>query len=304
MPESASANATTGNRGRAVNPITVRKGAFHFPDDAPAHWIPDEPEFAQMINGASFVMPHLEPFLVATVGEAGRAVTDGAIKQEAREFCLQETQHYRTHRRFNDVLLARGYAGLAGVEAEMALSYKRLAARPLGRRLAYAAGFEAMTLGMTRWLVTRRQRLFHGADPRITSFILWHMVEETEHKLVAHDVYCALTPGYWQRVAGLLHGTLDVIRWTRRSYVALLEHDGRWRTLRGRLKVWSWALRFIAGVTPAILHALVPGHDPRDMTHPDWVDEWIRGYANSGRDMRTDEMPLIDTTSPTMPVPF
>jgi predicted metal-dependent hydrolase len=231
-------------------------------------------------------------------------VTDAAIKQEAREFCLQETQHYRTHRRFNDVLLARGYAGLAGVEAEMALSYKRLAAQPLGKRLAYAAGFEAMTLGITRWLVTRRLRLFRGADPRITSFILWHMVEETEHKLVAHDVYCALTPGYWQRVAGLLHGTLDVIRWTRRSYVALLEHDGRWRTLRGRLKVWSWALRFISGVTPAILHALVPGHDPRDMAHPGWVDEWIRGYASSGRDMRNDEMPLIDTVSPTMPVPF
>ncbi len=173
MPESTSANEAAGDPAKPVNPITVRKGAFHFPDDAPAHWIPDEPEFAQMINGASFVMPHLEPFLVATVAEAGRAVTDAAIKQEAREFCLQETQHYRTHRRFNDVLLARGYARLAEVEAAMALSYERLAAEPLGKRLAYAAGFEAMTLGITRWLVTRRQRLFRGADPRITSFILW-----------------------------------------------------------------------------------------------------------------------------------
>jgi hypothetical protein len=97
---------------------------------------------------------------------------------------------------------------------------------------------------------------------------------------------------------------LDVIRWTRRSYVALLMHDGRWRTLRGRLKVWSWALRFVVGVVPAILRALVPGHDPRDVTHPGWVDEWIRGYASSGRDMRNEEMPLIDTMSPTMPVPF
>jgi predicted metal-dependent hydrolase len=249
-------------------------------------------------------MPHLEPFLVATVGEAGRALQDPAIRQAARDFCLQETQHYRTHRRFNDVLLARGYAKLADVEAAMALSYKRLAAEPLGRRLAYAAGFEAMTLGMTRWLVTRRVRLFHGADPRITSFILWHMVEETEHKRVAHDVYCALTPGYWQRVAGLVRGSLDVIRWTRRSYIALLRQDGRWHTLRGRLQVWSWAARFIAGVAPAVLHALVPGHDPRTATHPAWVDEWIAGYASSSRALRTDEMPLVDTLSPTMPVPF
>jgi predicted metal-dependent hydrolase len=202
------------------------------------------------------------------------------------------------------VLLASGYAGLAAVESAMASSYKRLATWPLGRRLAYAAGFEAMTLGMTRWLVTQRLRLFRGADPRITSFILWHMVEETEHKLVAHDVYCALTPGYWQRVAGLFYGTWDVIRWTRRSYAALLEHDGRWRTLRGRFKVWSWAVRFIAGAAPAVLYALLPGHDPRSVTHPGWVDDWIRGYANSGRDAGNAEMPLIDTLSPTMPVPF
>jgi uncharacterized protein len=304
MTESASADDADGGRTGRPSSITVRKGAFEFPEHVPAHWIPGEPEFSQMINGASFVMPHLEPFLVATVGEAGRALADHVIRREARDFCLQETQHYRTHRRFNDVLLANGYAELADVEAAMALSYRRLATRPLGRRLAYAAGFEAMTLGMTRWLVMQRLRLFRGADPRMTSFILWHMVEETEHKRVAHDVYMALTPGYWQRVAGLLHGTWDVIRWTRRSYVALLKLDRRWSTVRGRLKVWSWAVRFLAGAAPAVLLALLPGHDPRSVTHPEWVDEWIRGYANSRRDMQTGEMPLIDTLSPTMPVPF
>lgn len=290
--------------GKTCLPITVRPGAFDFADDTPAHWIPGEAEFAQMVNGASFVMPHLEPFLVSTLGEAARLISDPAIKREAREFCLQETQHYRTHQRFNDLLLAQGYTALEQVEADMARAYARLSTHPLGRRLAYAAGFEAMTLGLTSWLVSRRLQLFAGADPSVTSFILWHMVEETEHKLVAHDVYCAVTPGYWRRAFGVIHGSFDVIRWSRRCYIALLRHDGRWHSLRGRLRVWRWSARFIAGAGPTLLKALLPYHDPRDVrTHP-WVEQWIAGYAGLDPAGKTRIMPLIDTASSTMPVPF
>lgn len=289
---------------KACQPITVRPGAFAFADDTAAHWIPGEAEFAQMVNGASFVMPHLEPFLVNTLGEAARLVSDPAIKREAREFCLQEAQHYRTHRRFNDLILAQGYDGLKTVEADMARAYARLGKRPLGQRLAYSAGFEAMTIGLTRWLVSQRLQLFAGADRSVTSFILWHMVEETEHKLVAHDVYCAVTPGYWRRAFGVLHGSIDVIRWSRRCYIALLKQDGKWHSARSRLRVWRWAARFIAGAGPTLLKALLPGHDPRGERNHPWVDQWIAGYARLDPARKDRGMPLIDTASSTMPVPF
>jgi predicted metal-dependent hydrolase len=296
-----SGRAAQGETG-AITPITVRQGAFVFAEDTPVHWIPHAPEFAQMVNGASFVMPHLEPFLVATLGEAANRIEDPAVRREARDFCMQETQHYRTHRRFNDVILAQGYASLADVEVEMALAYKRLMERPLATRLAYAAGFEAMTLGLTDWLVGNRVQLFRGADQHVTSFILWHMVEETEHKLVAHDVYGAVTPGYWRRAFGVLHGSIDVIRWSRRCYRALLQADGRWQKPASRIKVWWWAARFLLGAGPALLRALVPGHDPRGMKDHPWVREWIAGHARAGE--RGAPMPLIDTKSAAMPVPF
>lgn len=286
----------------AITPITVRQGAFAFADETPAHWIPHAPELAQMINGASFVMPHLEPFLVATLGEAAKLLKDPAIRREARDFCMQETQHYRTHRRFNDVILAQGYEALAGIEADMAQAYARLLRRPLAERLAYAAGFEAMTLGVTDWLVGNRTRLFRGADPQVTSFILWHMVEETEHKLVAHDVYRAVSPGYWRRAFGVVHGSLDVIRWSRKCYRALLLEDGRWRQPASRLRVWWWAVRFLVGTVPALLRAMAPGHDPREVKDHPWVRDWIAGHARAGA--RSAPMPLIDTTSAAMPVPF
>lgn len=290
------------NTAGAITPITVRQGAFAFADDTPAHWIPHAPELAQMINGASFTMPHLEPFLVATLGEAAKLIEEPAVRREARDFCMQETQHYRTHRRFNDVILGQGYGALAEVEAEMAAAYARLMQRPLAVRLAYAAGFEAMTLGLTEWLVGNRSRLFRGADPQVTSFILWHMVEETEHKLVAHDVYQAVSPGYWRRAFGVLHGSLDVIRWSRRCYRALLLQDGRWRKPSSRIKVWWWAARFLMGTGPALLRAMLPGHDPREVKDHPWVAEWIAAHARDAK--HGAPMPLIDTQSAAMPVPF
>lgn len=289
---------------KPVLPITVRRGAFEFPADTPAQWIAHAPEFAQMINGASFVMPHLEPFLIASITEAAKTVSSPGIAKEAHEFCMQESQHYRTHRRFNDVLLARGYDGLRQVEADMAASYARLSKRSLQTRLAYAAGFEAMTIGLTGWLVRHRVKLFSGADARVTSFILWHMVEETEHRLVAHDVYCDVTPGWFRRALGVLHGSFDVMRWTRRSYIALLKHDGRWKNFRNRLSVYGWVVRFFAGAGPALLRAMLPFHDPRHVKNHPWVDEWIAGHARVMGDKGRAEMPLIDTSSPAMPVPF
>src|SRR5690606_13681777 len=125
--------------------------------------------------------------------EAMGKLEDPAIREEAAAFIGQEGQHFQTHRRFNEGLKRKGYERLAEVEARMEASYAWLERRSLRTRLAYSAGFEAMTMGVTKWLVTKRFRLFAGADPHATSFLLWHMVEEVEHKLVAFDVYQAVS---------------------------------------------------------------------------------------------------------------
>ena len=94
--------------------------------------------------------------------------------------------------------------------------------------MGYTAGFESMTLGVTRWLVEQRHDLFRGSDPRVGSFVLWHMVEETEHKRVAYDVYQAACPGYFMRALGVFTGSLHVMAYARRAYTMMLKKDGLW----------------------------------------------------------------------------
>lgn len=278
--------------------------AFEFPDDLDPHWKPDDPEFCAMVNGASLAMPYLEPFLVRTMRETVESLPDSSLKAAGRAFNTQEQHHYRTHRRFNTLLKDRGYPELATIEADMDASYRALTRRSLRQRMAYTAGFESMTLGVTKWLVENRVRLFGGSDTRVASFILWHFVEETEHKLVAFDVYQAAfggsLAGYAARVFGVFHGSFDVMWYSMRGYRAILKKDGLWASPRSRLRLFRHLMSFIGAVAPYLLRASLPLHNPRQEQDQPWVTAWISGHAGAPDGF----IPLLDTRHPAMPVPF
>ena len=278
----------------------MRKIPFVFPDDLDPIWNPAHTEWSHMVNGASLVMPYLEPFLIATVRDAMTDIYDEAVLDEARGFIAQEGQHFRTHRRYNDLLKRNGYPSLGRVEADMKRSFEKLRDRSLTFRLAYTCGFETMTVGVTDWLVGERTRLFGGADTRVASFVLWHFVEESEHKNVAFDVYQSARGHYWQRVLGVFTGSLHVFWWSRKGAVEMLKVDGRWRNLRSRWRLWQRTAAFFAAVIPVVARSVLPSHDPRHHADPRWVRDWIEGYATADG----DSAPLLDTFDRDIPVPF
>ncbi|TAM10623.1 MAG: metal-dependent hydrolase [Nevskiaceae bacterium] len=281
-----------------------RRIPFTFPDELDPRWHPRDPEFAAMVNGASLTMPYLEPFLIRTLREVVQQLDDPRLVEYGRAFNAQEQCHYQTHRRFNDLLKARRYPELVAVEQQMAASYVRLSQRSLRTRMAYTAGFESMTAGVTQFLVDRRVALFGGADARVASFVLWHFVEETEHKCVAYDVYQAAfggsLSGYLARMIGVFHGSLDVMVYSMKGYRHVLRRDGLWNNLRSRLHLARRLGQFCWYVLPRMVCAALPGHDPRHVKDPQWVRDWIAGYAQA----HPDSVPLVDTRDPLMPVPF
>jgi predicted metal-dependent hydrolase len=181
-------------------------------------------------------------------------------------------------------------------------SYGRIKERrSLAFRLAYSAGFESMTMGVTRWLVEDRVKLFAGSDTRVASFALWHMVEEVEHKRVAFDAYQAAVGTYWQRALGVFTGSMHVFLLARRGCIVMLKADGRWRDPRSRLRLWKRTAEFFAQVLPGALRSALPGHDPRDEPDPEWVQRWIAGYDKRPN---PELPPLINTNDGRLDVPF
>lgn len=264
--------------------IEIRKLNFAFSEDRSPVWNAGDPEWSHMVNGASLVMPYLEPFLNRTLQEAKSSITDEGLLADVRGFVGQEAQHFTNHRRYNEMLKRNGYPELEEVEATLADSYKRLERRSLALRLAYSAGFETMTMGITEWLINDRIALFKGADPVIASLVLWHMVEETEHKSVAFDVYQALEGRYWLRILGLLHGSLHVGLLSRRGYKAMLKKDGRWQDLRARLRLWRLVAAFLGKAGVAMIRALRPDYHPDKVADPAWIGRWQTAYAHVGGD--------------------
>lgn len=171
--------------------------------------------------------------------EAITSITDPDRREDINGFIRKEAHHQANHRRYNEKLKANGYPELATVETTFEADYTALERASLEWRLAYCAGFETMTMGITQWLIDERDQLFNGADPTVTSLVLRHMVEATEHKPVAYDGLRAVSGRYWLRVAGLLHGSLHVGLMSRRAYMVMLKK----RTDSGEISVAVFASR-------------------------------------------------------------
>ena len=280
--------------------MILRKIPFSFDENISPVWNSEKPEWSHMVNGASLTMPYLEPFLIKTAREALRQVKDPALEEDIRIFIGQEAQHYQNHRRYNDKMKANGYEELAQIEDEMEADFKRLQSKSLRWRVAYMAGFETMTMGITKWLVEDRSELFRGADASVVSFVLWHMVEETEHKTVAFDLYQALYRHYGARVYGLFYASWHIVKYTRKTYISMLKKDGRWRRIASRLRLAQMILQFYIKVGPSLLKSLSPSYHPSKVKDPDWVKEWIDAY----QELPEDHIPLLDTSHPDISAQF
>lgn len=260
--------------------LVVRKMPFEFPEDIDPHWNKARPEWSHMVSGASLAMPFLEPYLIRTMRKALPKIESEDLKREVKLYMAQEGQHFQQHRRFNDILISKGYSELLDVEAQMKEEFADLDKnRSLKFNLAYACGFESMALGIGHWLVKDREYLFGGSDTRVASLILWHFIEEVEHKNVAFDAYQAVYGNYFYRVYGTFYATAHVVKFSRRAYQAMLKKDGLWRSLRSRWTLLKVIMRFFANMIPPLLSACIPGHHPSQVTDPQWCKDWIETYG-------------------------
>ena len=271
---------------------------FEYPDDMKPHWKRSSPEFSQIVNAGSLAMPFLEPYLIRSMGIAKKQITDPALLVEVEDYVAQEAAHYQQHRRFNNMLKAHGYTCIDALEEGLKRDYTGFSQnRSLKFNLAYAEGFESMALAIGHMLVERREELFGGADPAVSSLILWHFVEEIEHKNVAFNVYDALYGGYFYRIFGLAYATVHIMAYTGRAYRALLREDGLWQAFKTKWAMWRELGKIFWWLTPKMMQPLRPGYRPSDVADPQWALDWVAIHARGDERLnRLDTDHLSDAT--------
>jgi predicted metal-dependent hydrolase len=280
--------------------MIVRRMRFPYPEGLKAWWNPARPEFSQIVNAASLGMPYLEPYLIETMRKAREKIVDPRVLKDLDLYVGQESTHFRQHQQFNKRLAELGYAAVPRMEATLKNDYEALGrTRSLAFNVAYAEGFEAMALTIGHMLIEDRDYLFGNADPAVSSLILWHFVEEIEHKCATYDVFKALDGRYLWRIYGLLYAMIHIMARTRQGYRAMLIEDGRWFTWTSRLALYKVLIRIFAKLTPRLLRIMRPGYDPREVPDPQWMTEWRR-FHTEGR----ENLGELDTSQLASPIPI
>ena len=170
--------------------IQTRRITFAYPTDGmPKYFASGDTVMSHAVATLSAMFPPGEDFFVRSVRAHRDEITDARLREQVKGFIGQEAMHGRGHREFNDRLAAMGYP-TKGLEKVVDRSL-RIRERIQGRRanLAVTAALEHYTATFAETLMAAEeaQQLFDV--PAVRSLLLWHALEESEHKAVAFDVY-------------------------------------------------------------------------------------------------------------------
>ena len=247
-----------------MHPIPVRRMKFEVPDAAVFDpiYIAGDASASYQLTGLGLYVAQLEPFIVKSMRRVLERVTDPALKEEAERFCRQEAQHYQQHERFNAVVLAQDYPGLAERVQVLHEDFDRyLAGKSDKFRIGFLEGFEANTTQGALFLLASGLLDHRDTEPHFGQLFKWHMLEEIEHRNVAFDIYQHLYGDYLYRArmcwvaqhhmakfiddCTAIMMKVDVARHGERCHI----------TLRGRLE------RLLSRMVPRA-RSMLPGYTP------------------------------------------
>ena len=246
-----------------MHSMPIRTMNFELDADAIRH----DSERFYFEYGLSMTLPHLEPYLIRAMRKAIDNISDEALKQDAKQFCGQEAQHYKQHAKLNDIIrgLAPELSGLKDIEDEMAADYKRfLATKSLKFNMAYSEGFEAATSSLALTYV----KLQPPAAEGLTEFqrlFAWHLTEELEHKTVTFDVYDHLYGAYFYRLFVGIYAQVHFFSYVIRFAKLVIKHDPQ--PQKGAMtfgqKTVLWSL-----VVGKVLKTYLPWYNPSKVEVP------------------------------------
>jgi predicted metal-dependent hydrolase len=178
--------------GNAKRPIRARRIRFSYPTGSlRQHYVDGDLVMSHAMAYLSSVFPEGEDFFVRSVRRHADQLTEPELQPRVRGFIGQEVTHGREHQQLNERLHQMGYPTRLGdrtTRVFFALCERTLS--PL-TCLAITAALEHYTAVFAETLLSDERAQALLGQTEVRSMLLWHAVEESEHKSVAFDVYRA-----------------------------------------------------------------------------------------------------------------
>ena len=252
--------------------ILVRKPTYDYQTPLRTHryWLDNDPIGTHFVNALQSTFPDGELFFIQAAVDGARILRQhGSIgnqmEQDLKSFQQQEAHHSQQHRLWTDALIQMGYEKLAlyneGLHKDDTWFRMHISAK---WRLSITAAAEHYTASLAYLFTHVNQDLLMKGDAPFNSLLLYHAMEEIEHKSVCFDLSQMLSRSYLLRILGFVFATLDLVVsiYMRMSY--LLKRDGLWGW-KYRVKVWKYFLGrsgLLKGLFPRAIQYLRPSFHP------------------------------------------
>jgi predicted metal-dependent hydrolase len=272
MTSAAAASEAT----RAPRPIPVRRPKFDF-EGMPRSWFGGDPFLTHLAHALSLTFPEGERFFMDAVRHYEKRITSPALRHEISRFLGQEALHARAHASFNEWIRALGL-DTQPIEEQVAVGLERARQRSPRYQLAMTCALEHFTAMMAELLLDTDE-LREMIHPEARRLLLWHCIEETEHKAVAFDTYLAVGGTYPMRAISMLVTTVFFILTTASFHDRLMRQDpaagGPMARVRGFAKLWvrpGWFLQLV----PAYLDYFRPTFHPWQREPKSSLEPYLR----------------------------
>ena len=159
----------------------------------------------------SIFLTYGEDLVIDTARHHRQFLTDPVLKQRVTALIGQEAIHSRMHNEWNDVLAQHKfpvpfYRFLGSKVFEY--GFNRF---PQPLKLSMMAGIEHFTAVLAEFMMKHEENFFQSDDEQQRALWMWHMLEESEHKDIAYDVYQTLNGSYPLRVAGFFIALVTIV---------------------------------------------------------------------------------------------
>lgn len=150
----------------------------------------------------SVFLTYGEDLVIETARHHRDQLKDPILKQRVTSLIGQEAIHSKLHNEFNDAIVELGYpVKLYRFLGEQFFEYIFLKF-PQPLKLSLMAGIEHFTAVLAEYMMAHEQNFYFSDDAKTRALWMWHMLEESEHKDVAYDVYQTLNGNYALRISG------------------------------------------------------------------------------------------------------
>lgn len=161
-------------------------------DDRPIRrdFVHDDLLMSNALAVLSAMFPAGEEFFIRSVRRYRDRIDDPELNRQVNLFAGQESTHRRAHQQLNERLAELGYRTRV-IDLSVEIGFNQVSGRvlPPAIQLAITAALEHYTATFAEVLLDDPDAQSMIDDDQILRLLLWHAVEESEHKAVAYDVY-------------------------------------------------------------------------------------------------------------------